>query len=289
MDMSHLKCAEELYSQGDYAGAFGEIASAINDIAKESKEFILSVVPNEIEAFILSAIRRMGEAAGAIPDLAQYAKIILPELADAIPSSLADLRLEDLKTFLVGLFKMAEKEANDTPSDFTPEENPEDVETFKNLIKRLDEEIQLRNMIFSSDGAYQTFCMAATPFVSGALLHLKDGDPETASRKAEDILQGPGRNLAILGYSFLTSEFLAGLVLLFLRRRIPIPFVRRSGIAAKVDFMRFMVPNTPLIIAGLSLVYEELKSIKEILATSQKTITAEIQELPEGGIEIPIQ
>ena len=281
MDITHLKWAEEYYAQGKIADALAEIGLAVKNLATESREFILSVAPTEVEKFILSVIRRVADSAGAIPDLVEFVKKFLPDLIDFLPSSMGLLPLDDLKSFLISLFQKAEEEVQDSSDEFTDSEVSEDktdAEKLSRLINKMSDEIQLREMIFSDGGAYHAFSMAASPYVAGALLYLKDENANSAEQQADELLMGPGRNLAILCYSFLTSEFLAGLILLFIKRRIHLPFMGKSKISGTAQMVRYIVPNIPLIIAGLKIVAEELQSIKGIIKNSPTEITIPVED-----------
>ncbi len=281
MDISHLKLAEEYYAQGNYSGALAEIGLAVRDLASESRDFILSVAPTEVEKILLSMIHRVAKSVGAIPDLIEFVKKFLPDLIDFLPSSLGSLPLDDLKYVLVSLFQKAEEEVKESSDEYTNEEFCEDktdAEKLSSLINKMSEEIQLREKIFSDGGVYQSLSMAASPYVAGALLYLKDEDANSAEYQAEELLQGPGRNLAILCYSFLTSEFLAGLILLFIKRRIHLPFMGKSKISGASQMVRYIVPNIPLIIAGLKIVAEELTSIKGIIKSTSTEITIPVED-----------
>lgn len=247
---THLNTADSLFGNEDYAAAVSELFEAADLLAKEGSTLVSSVSADTFNTPVFSVVTRVFSVFENLPETAELS-VLAPEIRSLLPGPSASP-----EEMLLAVSKIYE-DAGDEPASAEP-----DFGIIRLLLSLLSGQQSMRGTLFSDAGMYDSAASSAAPYL--ALLFTLSGDTADAdAKKAAETLFGPLKRLAELFYSLLTSSLTAGLLLLLIRRAIPI--LRPSKKAATVDAVLLAASNIPLLIAGLRAVASELSCLRQII------------------------
>lgn len=248
---TRLDFAAELLRKEDYAAAVLELFEAVNLLAKEGSDLVSSVSADKFQTPVFSVVTRVFSVFDDLPETAELA-VLTPEIRSLLPKPSASP--EEMLLSVSRIYEKAEEE--------NPASGEADFSLIQFLLSLLSGQQSMRDALFSDAGMYDAAASSASPYL--ALLFSLSGDSmETAAEKAAATLFGPLKRLAELFYSLLTSSLTAGILLLLIRRAVPI--MRPSKAATAVDAAILAASNIPVLIEGLRAVAAELSCLRQTI------------------------
>ena len=244
-----LNRADGYFREGDYDAAVSEILEAVALLSREGAVLVSSVSAEKFETPVFSVVRRVFSVFDTLPDSAELSALY-PEVRALLPE-----RTESPSEMLAAVSEIYEKAEDE-------QETGADFSLIQLLLSILSGQQSMRDMLFSETGMYVSAASAAAPYLTGLFLFSGD-EGERAAEKADRMLFGPLKRLAELFYSLLTSSLTAGLLLLAIRRAIPV--MRPSKASTAVEAVMLAASNIPVIISGLRSVAAELSSLRQII------------------------
>lgn len=248
----HLDYAAVLFQNGEYPSAVVELLEAVRLLSREGSDLISSVSAEKFQTPVFSVVRQVFSVFDSLPNAAEISSII-PEAKALLPDHTA--APSEMLAAVSGIYESA---GEDAPAGDAP--NPSVIQL---LIALLTGQQSMRDTLFSDTGMYMSAASSAAPYLS--VLFTFSGDtPDAAAEKASALLFGPLKRLAELFYSLLTSSLTAGILLLVIRRAIPV--LRPTKAEAAVDAVLLAASAIPLLIEGLRAVAAELSLLRRILS-----------------------
>lgn len=245
---TYLTNADLYCTNNETEAAIGEIQEAVYVLTEQGSGIFSTISADEFETPLFQFVRRITTV--FLPDIQEASAFIsdkLPQITSAP---------QDILEFTRNLFT-----ADDT-GDTEPS-----ISRIEYLISLLTGQQSMREAIFSEDGLYHSAAKTTAPYLIGFFSFTGD-DFSSAEEKADSMIYGPAKRLAELFYSLLTSSLTAGLLLLFIRRLIPV--FRPSKVSTAVNAAMLTAANIPLIIAGLRAVAKELNELHRIVSVPKR-------------------
>lgn len=258
-----LDTAEALYLDGKTEEAAHEIltaAAALSDAGVLTLEDIRPVDLAKLDGTVAKILRRLADDSGLLPDSFDALTSIAPELREYIPKSANDLSAK-------ALVRAVQKTYADEPAEETKQNDVSLIETLSSFITGQQ---NMRGMIFSEAGVYDSFALTAAPYLIAGAAYLSHDENKNGSYedKIPQMLNGPVKRLIMLFYSLMTSTFASGLLLLLIHRILAVRKAR-PGFVDNVSFgasaATLTVSNLPMLIDGLRAVSAELAELKNII------------------------
>ncbi|MBQ3570783.1 MAG: hypothetical protein IJA20_08950 [Methanocorpusculum sp.] len=250
---ARLDSADIFFQNGNYSAAASELLEAVRLLSRDGKEIVSSISSEGFESPLFSAVRRVFSVFDTLPDSAELS-VLMPEAAALLPEHAASP--SEMLAAVSEIYEKAEAEAEEAAAGTA------DFSILQILLSLLSGQQSMRDILFSETGMYVSAASAAAPYLTG-LLFISGGEAEASAEKADRLLFGPLKHLAELFYSLLTSSLTAGLLLLAVRRAIPVMRPSKSSAAAEV--LMLAASNIPVLIAGLRGVAKELACLRAII------------------------
>ena len=248
---ARLDSADVLFQNGNYSAAASELLEAVRLLSRDGREIVSSISSEGFESPLFSAVRRVFSVFDTLPDSTELS-VLMPEAAALLPEHAASP--SEMLAAVSEIYEKAEAEAEAAGAA--------DFRILQVLLSLLSGQQSMRDILFSETGMYVSAASAAAPYLTGLLLF--SGEEAAASaEKADRMLFGPLKHLAELFYSLLTSSLTAGLLLLAVRRAIPV--MRPSKASAAAEAFMLAASNIPVLIAGLRGVAKELSALRAII------------------------
>jgi len=248
---ARLDSADVLFQNGNYSAAASELLEAVRLLSRDGREIVSSISSEGFESPLFSAVRRVFSVFDTLPDSAELSTL-MPEAAALLPE-----RAASPSEMLVAVSEIYEKAEAEEAAAGTA-----DFSILQVLLSLLSGQQSMRDILFSETGMYVSAASAAAPYLTGLLLFSGE-EAEASAEKADRMLFGPLKRLAELFYSLLTSSLTAGLLLLAVRRAIPV--MRPSKASAAAEAFMLAASNIPVLIAGLRGVAKELSALRAII------------------------
>lgn len=250
---ARLDSADVFFQNRNYSAAVSELLEAVRLLSRSGAEVVSSLSSECFESPLFSVVRRVFSVFDTLPDSAELSSL-MPEAASLLPEHTATP--SEMLAAVSEIYEQAEEEAE---AEGTADA---DVSLIRILLSLLSGQQSMRELLFSDTGMYVSAASAAAPYLTGFFLFSGE-EAEASADKAHRMLYGPLQHLAELFYSLLTSSLTAGLLLLAVRRAIPV--MRPSKKSAAVDAVMLAVSNIPLLIEGLRGVAKELSCLRAII------------------------
>ncbi len=245
---THLANADFYCTKNEAAAALGEIGDAVSVLTEEGSVIFNKISADEFETPLFQFVRRITTV--FIPDVGEISAFVSDKLPHITSAP------KDIVEFTRNLFTTDE-----------PYEEEPTISKIEYLVSLLTGQQSMRDAIFSDDGLYHSAAGTFSPYLIG-FFSITGDDFSSAEEKADSLMYGPAKRLAELFYSLLTSSLTAGLLLLFIRRLIPV--FRPSKTATAVDAALLTAANLPLIIQGLRAVAKELAELRRIISVPKR-------------------
>ncbi|MDR0980841.1 MAG: hypothetical protein LBL85_03550, partial [Methanocalculaceae archaeon] len=234
-----------------------------------------------LESSIARILRALAERFGLLPEDHQPILALLPESVDILGTSTKTAAKTHLPVSGVCdlVRSVYESEEPQTP-EISEEETDACISAGRLLIDLLSGQRTLTDAVFAKDGAYDTFCGIAAPYLISGVVFAEGGEStEPYEEKIPDLLAGPIRRLVELLAALLTSAFMSGLILLLIRRVLAVRKIR-PGTVDNIIFAgsvaSLIAANLPMFVDGAKQVAAELRNLQEII------------ERTDDGVEIPV-
>ena len=270
---ARLNNADFFFREGDVSRAIQELAFAAETLAADGSRIFSSVSASEFENPVFTILRSITSVFENIPDMSDI-QALLPELQEKLPVSSASpaeilAAVRDIYSQATG---DADTGCNDDVRDSDSSSAPKPSLVIEMLIALLSGQQAFRDMLFADCGIYDSAASSAAPYLAGFFV-FRGEEGEFAVHKVDSMLFGPVKRISELFYSLLTSSLTAGLLLLVIRRAIPV--MQPSNAKTAVDAVILTVSNIPEMIEGLRAVAAELSALKEIIRGDVETVQME--------------
>ncbi len=251
-----LDTAAGYFQEGEYAAAVSALQEAVCLLSREGAEVVSSLSAADFTSPVFLAVRRVFSVFDGLPDSAGISSL-MPEAGHLLPDACASP--SEMLAAVTEIYEQAEEDGEDTDAE-------EDTDAVLSLVRiltgLLSGQQSMRELIFSEDGLYGSAALAAVPYLTGFFVFSGD-DTDSSIKKADRVLFGPLKRLAELFYSLLTSSLTAGLLLLAVRRAIPVLRPSRASTAANAVYLAAV--NIPVLLDGLRSVARELSLLRQII------------------------
>lgn len=263
-----LDAAEGYLHEGNIDASLSSIEQAVSQLGNVGSGTLSAIPEADIAALdgrLAAILRRFAESFGVLPE--NFDQILsitgVPEslrgvFAERSPDSLS---AEEIVEILQIIY---------TAPDEVSEDPGNDMSVLTTLTDILIGQKKVSDVIFSENGAYDTFVVTAAPYLITGAVYVY-GDEGQAEEKIPDMLEGPVKRLVRLLFSLLTSAFISGLLLLIVRRvlaarRMRPGVVENAAFAASV--LSLTAANLPIILEGLRAAVHELNELRSLITTS---------------------
>lgn len=270
----HLAEAETQARAGDPEAAATAVENAVNELLRAGSRLTAAIRSEdmaELEGTMARVLRALAERFGILPENYLPVFSVVPEAEKILnPATAAEAQEHQPVSGVARVVGQVYDTEASPDAEFSEEEGAGYVSALGVLLELLQGQRTLTDAVFSDGGAYDAFAGVAAPYlITGAAFAAGDAETGAWDEKISGMLAGPVKRLIRLLAALLTSAFMAGLVLLLIRRILAVRHLR-PGILENAMFagsvLSLITANLPMFIDGSRAVIRELRELQDILA-----------------------
>lgn len=272
---SALDDAARLLFAGDANVAAEHLDHAVTDLLIAGSRILGDVFATDGAGVTTGAartLRALAEQLGILPEDHQPILTLVPKASALIAPKIqaaaeTHLPIVELPKLLKEVYR------GETPvGELSDEEAHGYVSAGNILIDLLQGQRTFTDAVFSDFGPYDTFASVAAPYlITGAAYLGGEDDTSSCEETIPRLLSGPVKRLLRLFIALMTSAFMAGLLLLLIRRLLAVRNIRPGSVDNVIfagSVAALVLANLPMFITGLRAVVGELRELQAIISAS---------------------